>query len=112
MDKLHENIRRVRINSGYSQDEIADKMGIERSTYSNFELGKTRLLSRNMSKFSNVTGLSEEEILLGDAAGRGYLSEGVLSERIDALSANIDGMASQLEALTAAVDKLRRKLGK
>ncbi|MBQ1682692.1 MAG: helix-turn-helix transcriptional regulator [Bacteroidales bacterium] len=78
MGKVHEYIKKLRIQGGYSQDEMADLMGIERSTYSNFELGKTNLFSRNLAKFARVIGKDEEDILLGEPRLRGYLSENIL----------------------------------
>lgn len=102
IDKFHENIRRERANKGYSQDDIADKMGIERSTYSNFELGKTKLFAKNMYRFAEVVGKSEEEILLGNAPlTAGYLQEGHLEDRINLLDARIDILSEKLDTILA-----------
>ena len=97
MDKIHENIRRVRVRKGYSQDEMADLMGIERSTYSNFELGKTMLFSKNMTRFAEVVGMTEEEILLdGSPLTAGYLQAGLLEDRIEAMEDKLDTILSLL----------------
>ena len=106
MDKLHENIRRVRIKLGYSQDDMAEKMGIERSTYSNFELGKTKLFGKSMTRFAAAVGLSEEEILLDETAlTAGYLQSGVLEDRIDALEAKIDLVNNKLDAVLSILSE-------
>ena len=110
MGKVHEYIKKLRVKSGYSQDEMADLMGIERSTYSNFELGKTNLFSPNLAKFAQVLGLSEDEILQGEPKPRGYVSEGELSDRIDELSGKIDILSCQVETLTETINLLSQKL--
>lgn len=99
MEKTLENIRRIRTRLGYSQDDIADLMGIERSTYSNFETGKTNLFCKNLSRFAEVVGMTEEEIVSGESKSKtyGYLQEGNVIDRLDALEAKIDGLTSMLE---------------
>ncbi len=100
MDKFHENIRRVRERLGYSQDVMADLMGIERSTYSNFELGKTRLFAKSMTRFAKAIGLTEEEILLdGSQLTAGYLQSGVLEDRLEAVESKIDAISDKLDAI-------------
>lgn len=99
MEKTLENIRRIRIRLGYSQDDIADLMGIERSTYSNFETGKTNLFCKSLSLFAKVVGMTEEEIISGSSRPltTGYLQEGNVIDRLDVLEAKIDGIAAMLE---------------
>ena len=99
MDKLHENIRRVREQKGYSQDVMADLMKIERSTYSNFELGKTKLFAKNMTRFAKAMGMSEEEILFGRAPlTAGYLQDGVLEDRMEAIESKLDTVLELLKS--------------
>ncbi len=98
MDRFHENIRRARLKKGYSQDDMADLMGIERSTYSNFELGKTKLFAKCMTRFAETLGMSEEEILLdGSPLTAGYLQAGVLEDRIDAQELKLDRLSEKLD---------------
>ncbi len=106
MGKVHEYIKKLRIQGGYSQDEMADLMGIERSTYSNFELGKTNLFSRNLAKFARVIGKDEEDILLGEPRLRGYLSENDIAERLDALYEKVDILSRQNETLIEIINAL------
>lgn len=41
MKDLHHNIKRLRKIKGYTQQKIADLVGISRMAYSNIELGKS-----------------------------------------------------------------------
>ena len=107
MGKVHEYIKKLRIQGGYSQDEMADLMGIERSTYSNFELGKTNLFSRNLAKFARVIGKDEEDILLGEPRLRGYLSESDVADRLDALYEKVDILSRQNETLIEIINATR-----
>ena len=40
MSKFHEYLRLIRMTRAYTQTQMADKLGIPRSTYSNYEAGK------------------------------------------------------------------------
>lgn len=62
-DKLHLNIRRFREQNGFSQSSMADELGIGRTTYINFETGKTRLYCKTLEKLARYFGVTEEEIL-------------------------------------------------
>ena len=108
MGQVHEYIKKLRIQKGYSQDEMADLMGIERSTYSNFELGKTNLFSRNLTKFAQVLQIDEEDILLGEPKLRGYLSENDLAERLDALSEQIEALTETINLLSLKIDARKK----
>jgi len=63
MDKVHINIRKLREGRGLSQTAMADELGIGRTTYINFETGKTKLYSKTLSKFAKFTGQTEENIV-------------------------------------------------
>ena len=63
LDKKHQNIRLFRESKGYSQTSIADELGIGRSTYINFETGKTRLYCKTLEKLADYFGVSMESIL-------------------------------------------------
>jgi len=63
MDKVHINIRKLREGRGLSQTAMADELGIGRTTYINFETGKTKLYSKTLSKFAKFTGQKEEDIV-------------------------------------------------
>ena len=111
MDRLHENIRRVRMRLGYSQDDMADLMGIERSTYSNFELGKTKLFGSSMSKFASAVKMSEEEILLdGGPLTAGYLNAGGIEERLDAMETRLKAMEASIGAVETTLGKISGQL--
>ncbi len=97
---IKDSIRKIRLQTGLSQEAMADEMEIGPSTYSKFESGKKEIICRNLYKFSEVTGrsiieiLSESEggILHDDAQMEGALDaqkafyEKKLSEKDDALA--------------------------
>ena len=104
MSKVLENIRRIRTSNGYSQDQMADLMDVERTTYNNFETGKTRLYSKSFSRFASVMGMSEEEIIFGEKPGltHGYLQSGNLEDKINSLEEKVKNSAP-LSASSAIV---------
>ena len=105
MKKTLENIRRIRLERGYSQDDIAELMHVERSTYSNFETGKTKLFSKSLSRFAEVVGMSEEDIVTGTERPltHGYLQEGNLVDRIDVVEAKIDALQDLILRLESVI---------
>ncbi len=62
-DKFHINIRKFRESKGLSQSAMAEELGIGRTTYINFERGKTRLFCKTLYKFAKYMGVKEEDIL-------------------------------------------------
>lgn len=54
----------ARVNAGLTQQELADKMGVSRSTVINVENGYTEVRPVYLYAFCHVIGLSEDDILL------------------------------------------------
>lgn len=75
LDELHTRIRDARVNAGLSQEEMARRIGIGRTTYINFETGQTNLFSKNLHKTAAVLGVSEEELLFGPRPDEGLLRD-------------------------------------
>lgn len=63
-DIFHENLREVRLMRGLTQQEVADALGVAKSTYNMYESGKREpdvVKIRKLAKILNVTG----DVLLG-----------------------------------------------
>lgn len=67
MDKktVKENVRKVRKEIGLTQAEMAGLMSMSRTAYRNFEKGDTEVFSKHISKIAEISGKTEEEIVLG-----------------------------------------------
>lgn len=72
-DSAHLHIRKVREDSGLSQNMMAEKLGVGRTTYIAFETGRTRLYNKLVGKMSRYLGISEEELLYGARPEEGFL---------------------------------------
>lgn len=60
---LGESLRRLREKSGYTQQQIANVLNIDRSTYSYYELGKTSPDISTLLTLAGIFSLSLEELL-------------------------------------------------
>ena len=54
----------ARVNAGLTQQQLADKMGVSRSTVVNIENGKMPMRPVYLFAFCHVVGLTEDEIFL------------------------------------------------
>ena len=60
---LSSTLRKLRKANGFTQKQIADKLNIDRSTYSYYELGKINPSISSMVILSDLYGLSLDEIV-------------------------------------------------
>lgn len=68
-------IKQLREDRGFSQNEAADDLGVERSTYRSAENGNNSISIRMIEKFHNKWGVPADYILFGEE----YSSEDILS---------------------------------
>ena len=54
----------ARVNAGFTQATLADKMGVSRSTVIDWESGKREIKTAYLYMFCRLTGFSEDDILL------------------------------------------------
>lgn len=74
-EEILSRIKALREERGLSQSQLADELGIGRTTYLNFETGKTRLFSKNLVAMAEYFQLSEEEILCGEKPSEAVLRD-------------------------------------
>ncbi|MCL2507607.1 MAG: helix-turn-helix domain-containing protein [Oscillospiraceae bacterium] len=60
---LAETLRKLREESGYTQQNVADFLGIDRSTYTYYETGNTRPKVSTLTKLSHMYGVGLAEIV-------------------------------------------------
>ena len=63
MARLNEKIKELRTKLQLSQDYVARYLGINRSTYTQIENGKRRILAEELAKLSNLFGVSSDSML-------------------------------------------------
>ena len=63
MEKIELKLKRLRYEKGYTQEEIAMKLGISQATYSRLESGQSKLDVEMMYKIVKVYGLDFKEFL-------------------------------------------------
>ncbi len=54
----------ARVNSGLTQEQMADKMGVSRTSIIQWETGKKEIRPVYLYAFCHITGFSEDDILL------------------------------------------------
>ena len=66
MNKLHDTIKLLRNKAGFSQDSIADVLGINQSSYAKIERGETELTLSRLQKIATLFNISVIELLTYD----------------------------------------------
>lgn len=96
MKKSGERIRRLRIESGYTQEEAAELLHIDRSFLSRVESGRKRCSVDLLVHISVLFDASLDYIVLGETRSQNY------AERVQ-LKADIEALMRRLEKFSAAL---------
>lgn len=78
-EQLGDRIRRARLSAGLSQEELGRKVGLNRSSISNVEKGRQRILAHVLMDFSAALNVSPAR-LLGDGPAEPDLLSGLPEE--------------------------------
>lgn len=65
-----ENLRAARESKGYTQQQVADMMQIDKSTYCGYETGKRQPDMNKIKLLSKILGISGDDLLETDYAGK------------------------------------------
>ena len=65
---LGENLRRLRMVCGYTQEDVADILGLSRPAYSCYELGKTTPNVETLSMLAEIFGVTLDQLVLPEEA--------------------------------------------
>lgn len=57
-------LKAARVAAGYTQSELAEKIGVSRDSIIKWESGKTKIRPVNLYAFCAATGFTEDDILL------------------------------------------------
>ena len=62
-DKFNENLKFAREKRGYSQNDMAESIGVAKSTYSLYESGNREPNVQTIKKIADVLNVSADELL-------------------------------------------------
>lgn len=62
-DKFNENLKKARLQKGLSQKELAEEIGVAKSTYSLYESGNREPNVQTIKKISDTLSVSADELL-------------------------------------------------
>ena len=110
-ETIGQRIACIRKQRGYTQKELANKIGIERHLISDYERGKIRLYDEMVTRFAVALGISTDD-LLGLKAGR-HIIKDVPSLRIIKRVKRIEKLPlSKQKSLLQIIDGFLKSEGK
>ena len=80
-DFFHTNLRQARELAGLSQAELADEIGVSRTTIVALESGRTRLFNKTIPLIARRLGVSVETLLCGGRVEDLLLEQSSILER-------------------------------
>ncbi len=131
LDSEHIRIRQAREQAGFSQIEMAEELGVGRTTYISFETGRTKLYNKLVTKMADRLGFEPEELLYGQRPDEALLRDqstleewkrnivdefeqrlAALNEKLDAASKIISYQDNNIRTLTQTNQYLLEQLRK
>ena len=113
-DFFHSNLRRARERAGLSQTELAESIGVVRSTINDLECGRTNLFNKNIPVIADRLGISVEQMLCGAPPEQLLEDPFTRTERENALreefEQRIASLQEQLDTEKRIADNLQKNL--
>lgn len=75
-----DRLRSARESRGYTQQQIADRMGIDKSTYCGYETGKRQPDVQKIKQLSRILGVSGDDLLETDFADASHFADDSLTK--------------------------------
>lgn len=100
--------KRVRFDQRISQDEMADRVGISRTSLAKLENGTTKVLTKSVLNFARVNDISLTELIQGcypDEADR-LREEGDQAEKLRSLISAYEARLEQKDDVIAEKQKI------
>ena len=111
---FHNNIRKAREEAGLSQTELAESIGVVRSTINDLECGRTNLFNKNIPVIADRLGISVEQMLCGAPPEQLLEDPFTRTERENALreefEQRIASLQEQLDTEKRIADNLQKNL--
>ena len=106
MDK--QNIRNVRKSRKFTQEEMADRMGMSLTAYRDLEKGDTSIVNSNLQKVADLLETTSEELVLGY---RPLQMEGPGVEDVrEEYSEKLEALAKRIHDLEKLVNSLEETI--
>lgn len=106
--KIKSNLKKMRLEKGWSQQRMADEMNIDRNTYIKLENGNTHMLSRRLYDAAGILGCSLERLLENavDETGAG----GTLRDKTAEIQEELVNLRDENKRLWDENGKMKEKI--
>ncbi len=102
-ERVAERIRQLRFERKFSQENMADELGLSISAYSNIERGVSEISISRLMEIAQILGVSASDIII-------YAENGSLAE--DPRQAYVDMMGKRVEILEVRIQQIEQELRK
>ncbi len=110
-ETLHERIRLLRLQRGYSQENMAYELGLSTTAYGDIERGKTDLTLSRLNQVANVLRVAATDLLTGDGMTHESPAQEATAENHEAetLRLRLDKQQLEIEKLRLEADYWKRR---
>ena len=110
---LHERIRLLRLQRGYSQENMAYELGLSTTAYGDIERGKTDLTLSRLNQVAKVLRVAATDLLTGEGAAMetrpATTAEPVDNHEAETLRLRLDKQQLEIEKLRLEADYWKRR---
>lgn len=103
---IKNNIRAIRKQRKYTQEEIADRLGISLTAYRDLEKGSTSIVNGHVMRMADLLNITTEELVLGYQPDpkAGIVLEDIRKEYGDKVR-NLENRVKDLEKLVSSLEE-------